>query len=297
MVALPAFPMPPAEPGRLRAADGVELAFERHGPADGLPVAFAHGFGQTRHAWRSAATALGARGYRALIADGRGHGDSGWVADGDYRFEQFIDDAVQLAAAAGERPVWVGASMGGLLGMVAQASAPGGCFRALVLVDITPRWEARGVERIMDFMRAHPQGFASVHEAQDAVRAYLPHRAKDQDPSRLAKLLVPMENGRLRWHWDPRLLDTVARESERWGPRLAEAARALDLPVLLVSGGRSDVVSQNTIEEFMQLVPHAEHRRIADATHMVAGDANHRFTTTIIDFLQRLGQRPARGNH
>jgi hypothetical protein len=44
-------------------------------------------------------------------------------------------------------------------------------------------------------------------------------------------------------------------------------------------------------------VPHAEHRRIADATHMVAGDANDRFTATIVDFLQRLGQRPARCAH
>ncbi|MFY7947734.1 MAG: metal-sensing transcriptional repressor [Gemmatimonas sp.] len=74
--------------------------------------------------------------------------------------------------------------MGGLLGMVAQAGAAGGCFSALVLVDITPRWEARGVERIMDFMRAHPLGFASVHEALRAVgrelmRNHLKHCASE----------------------------------------------------------------------------------------------------------------------
>jgi pimeloyl-ACP methyl ester carboxylesterase len=288
---------PPAGVERLHAADGVGLACEFHGPADGPAVAFAHGFGQTRHAWQATARQLGARGWRTLIADGRGHGDSGWVADGDYRFEQFIDDTTHLAEAAGGRPAWVGASMGGLLGMVAESMAPSGRFAALVLVDITPRWEASGVERIIGFMRAHPQGFASVHEAQDAVRDYLPHRAHDKDPKRLSKLLVPMANGRLRWYLDPRLLETVAHEAQRWGPMLADAARALRLPVLLVSGGRSDVVSRHTIEEFLALAPHAEHAELADATHMVAGDANHRFTATIADFLHRIGHAPARGDH
>lgn len=289
-------PALPNDPVRLRATDGVGLACEFHGPGAGPAVAFAHGFGQTRHAWRATARHLGERGWRTLIADGRGHGDSGWVDHGGYRFEQFIDDTACLAEAAGGRPAWVGASMGGLLGMVAEAQAPSGRFAALVLVDITPRWEARGVERIIGFMRAHPQGFASVEDAQAAVRDYLPHRAHDKDPARLSKLLVPMANGRLRWHWDPRLLETVAHEAERWGPLLADAARALRLPVLLVSGGRSDVVSRHTIDEFLQLAPHAEHAQLADATHMVAGDANDRFTATIADFLHRIGHAPTRSH-
>jgi pimeloyl-ACP methyl ester carboxylesterase len=294
MVAAPAIDTPAPRCGRLPAADDIALAYEWHGPEDGAPLVFAHGFGQTRHAWRACAAHLGARGWRALAADARGHGDSGWLAKGDYRFEQSIDDATRLAGLAGERPVWIGASMGGLLGIMAEAARPGGLFAALVLVDITPRWETRGVERIMAFMRAHPLGFASVQEAQAAVGDYLPHRAQTRDPARLEKLLVRMDNGRLRWHWDPRLLDTVAAEAERWGPPLHEAARALRLPVLLVSGARSDVVSRHTIDEFMQLVPHAEHQQLADATHMVAGDANDRFTDTIAAFLQRLGHAPRR---
>jgi pimeloyl-ACP methyl ester carboxylesterase len=294
MVATARRPGTPSSVDRLIADDGVALAYERHGPDEGPAVVFAHGFGQTRHAWRGTAARLGATGWQAITVDGRGHGDSGWSTAGDYRFEQFIDDAAQVTAVAGGRPVWVGASMGGLLGMVAEAGMPGGRFAALVLVDITPRWEAQGVARIIDFMRAHPQGFASVHEAQQAVHTHLPHRAGGQDPQRLEKLLVRMDNGRLRWHWDPRLLDTVAHEAERWGPRLHDAARALRCPVLLVSGGRSDVVSRHTIDEFLTLVPQAEHVDLPEATHMVAGDANDRFTDTIVGFLHRLGHAPGR---
>ncbi len=69
---------------------------------------------------------------------------------------------------------------------------------------------------------------------------------------------------------------------------LTQAARELRLPVLLISGGRSDVVSDHTIAEFQTLVPHAEHERIDDATHMVVGDANDRFVDTISRYLRRM---------
>jgi pimeloyl-ACP methyl ester carboxylesterase len=181
--------------------------------------------------------------------------------------------------------------MGGLLGMVAEAER-GPLFSTLVLVDITPRWEQAGVERILRFMRARPDGFADLDEAQQAIREYLPHRADARSPERLRKLLVPTPDGRLRWHWDPALLDSVAAEAERWGERLKRAAMALRVPVLLVSGGRSDVVSEHTIREFRELVPHAEHVALRDATHMVAGDANDRFTAVVADWLARHGHLP-----
>jgi len=95
-------------------------------------------------------------------------------------------------------------------------------------------------------------------------------------------------DGRWRWHWDPQLLDTVSADAGSIGGRLHAAARRVRIPLLLVSGGRSDVVSDHTIDEFLALAPHAEHQRIADATHMVAGDANDRFGAVITDFLARL---------
>lgn len=272
---------------RFVARDGLSLAVEHFGDSASRPLVFAHGFGQSRLAWTGAAEHLASTGFHCLALDGRGHGDSAWQDAGAYEMERFVDDALALTASLQRRPVWIGASMGGLIGMMAEAAQPG-LFEALVLVDVTPRWESAGVNRILDFMRAHPQGFASVEEASAAVASYLPHRAQRNDPSRLNKMLVPMANGRLRWHWDPRLLETVADGGERYVAGLGEAASALRLPVLLISGGRSDVVSDHTIDEFRKLVPHAEHERIADATHMVVGDANDRFVDTISRYLRRL---------
>lgn len=270
-------------------ADGLQLAVETFHPAGDPVLLFAHGMGQTRGAWSGAAEVLAAQGCRCVSFDHRGHGESDRVPDGQYRIEQFADDLVRLARAQPQPPILVGASMGGLLGL-ATAGEESPPYRALVLVDITPRWESAGVERILAFMQAHPDGFADFTEAAERIAAYLPQRRERKSEQQLRPLLREGADGRLRWHWDPTLLTSVASESERYQPLLHAAAVKVEIPVLLLSGARSDVVSRATIEEFLQLVPHARHVELAQATHMVAGDANDAFTREILHFVQSLEQ-------
>lgn len=273
---------------RVAAADGLELAVEVSNPAGEPTLLFAHGFGQTRGAWRGAAATLAAQGYRCVTFDSRGHGESARVPGGEYHMEQFVGDLRLLAHAELRKPILVGASMGGLLGLMVAGEIDPQAFRALVLVDITPRWETAGVERILAFMQAHPDGFASYEDAAEQIAAYMPQRAERKTEDQLRPLLREGEDGRLRWHWDPALLGGLISESERYQPRLMAAAAKVSVPVLLLSGGRSDVVSRDTVEEFLQLVPHAEHVELPRATHMVAGDANDAFTREIARFVGAL---------
>jgi pimeloyl-ACP methyl ester carboxylesterase len=61
------------------------------------------------------------------------------------------------------------------------------------------------------------------------------------------------------------------------------------VPTLLVSGGRSDIVSAATVKEFLDAVPHATHVEIPHATHTLAGDDNAAFAGAIEPFLNTLG--------
>jgi pimeloyl-ACP methyl ester carboxylesterase len=268
--------------------DGLALATECRNP-DGAPtLLFAHGFGQTRQAWSGSAEALAAAGMRCVSFDLRGHGQSGRVAGGDYRLDAFVDDLAMVAAAQPAPPVLVGASMGGLLGLALAGESEAPPFAALVLVDITPRWESAGVERILGFMRAHPDGFADHAAAAAAIAAYLPQRRGRRSAAQLQPLLRQGDDGRLYWHWDPAMLAPVAGEAGRCQPRLFAAARRVGVPVLLLSGGRSDVVSRATVAEFLDLVPHARHVELPRASHMLAGDAHDAFTREIATFVRGL---------
>jgi pimeloyl-ACP methyl ester carboxylesterase len=172
--------------------------------------------------------------------------------------------------------------MGGLTGLLAQAQRPR--FAALVLVDVTPQWENAGAERIQRFMGAHPDGFADFDAAADAIAAYLPHRRERKRPEQLRHLLHARD-GRLHWHWDPRLLSEFMLTGDALQADVARAAARIDVPVLLISGGRSDLVSDRTVDAFLELVPHARHERLPDATHMVAGDDNDAFADVLLRHL------------
>lgn len=272
---------------------GLSLAVETRNAGGSPTLVFAHGFGQTRGAWTAATETLAAAGCRCVSFDTRGHGESDRLADGDYHMDQFADDLMRIVAVQPEPPILVGASMGGLLGMVIAGEVKPSPFRALVLVDITPRWETAGVERILAFMQAHPDGFASYADAAEQIAAYLPQRKARKSEEQLRPLLREGDDGRLRWHWDPALLAGVVSESERYQPRLLAAAAKIDVPVLLLSGERSDVVSRATVEEFLHIVPHATHVELPKATHMVASDANDAFTREVERFVQSMNSLPA----
>lgn len=69
--------------------------------------------------------------------------------------------------------------------------------------------------------------------------------------------------------------------------RLGAAAASLRVPALLIRGGKSDVLSVDDAQRFIELVPHAEYCDVAGAHHMVADDDNKVFDSVLSDFLNR----------
>jgi pimeloyl-ACP methyl ester carboxylesterase len=276
-----------AEFVEFEAHPGVALRGDAWGPADGSPVVLLHGGGQTRHSWSGTGARLGAEGWRAVSLDLRGHGESDWSPDGRYGIEPFLADLVHISRNLSQKPVLVGASLGGIASLLAEGESPG-LARALVMVDVTPRLERKGVDRIIDFMTAQPDGFASLDEAAEAVSAYRSHRSKPTDRSGLLKNLRLGEDGRYRWHWDPAFIGMRQEGAVHQPDRLLDAARALTLPTLLIRGRESDVVSRDGADEFLAAAAHARFVDVSGAGHMVAGDRNDAFTEAVVDFLAEL---------
>ncbi|HBG30239.1 alpha/beta fold hydrolase [Candidatus Macondimonas diazotrophica] len=268
--------------------DGLRLSIGRWGAPQRGSVILLHGGGQTRHAWGASAARLADAGWEALALDLRGHGDSDWSSGGDYALSRMARDVEGIARTLPGRPVIVGASMGGMTALYALGRMNTELAHALVLVDVVPRMEGSGVRRIVQFMQAHPNGFATLEEAADAVAAYRGQgRERPADLAGLRKNLRQRADGRWYWHWDPRILQPRDAQAMADYMGLFEAARAIRAPTLLVRGQRSDVVSAKGVAEFLELVPHAEFVDVAGAGHMVAGDDNDAFSAAIIDFLAR----------
>ena len=284
-----------AQPVDVFGRDGLRLAADEFGDPGDPPVVLLHGGGQTRFAWGSTAAVLAGRGWYVLRVDLRGHGESDWPDDGDYGPDAFAGDVTAIATALPQPPVLVGASLGGIASILAIGRADHPVARGLVLVDVAPKIEQDGALRIGAFMSEHMEsGFGSLDEVADAVAAYNPHRPRPSDLSGLKKNVRQRADGRWVWHWDPRFMSgkpgsqDETRVSLVHEENLSAAARNITVPVLLVRGRVSDLLSEEGAQDLLALVSHAEFVDVEGAGHMVAGDKNDLFNDAIVGFLDRL---------
>ena len=283
-------PSDPTAPRSLsfEGADGITLRADARGDANAPPVLFLHGGGQTRHAWGGTAAALARDGRCAITLDLRGHGESDWApGEAPYRLKRFAADLRAVIGQLGREPALVGASLGGLTSLLAVGESEVRIASAAVLVDIAPRIEPEGAQRITRFMIGRPEGYASLEEVADAIAAYTRHRSRPRDLESLKKNLRLRDDGRYTWHWDPRFMGPDGPREITEPARLFSAARRLTLPTLLVRGRESDILSDDGVREFLSHLPSAEYVDVGGAGHMVAGDRNDAFTEAVRGFLAR----------
>ncbi len=271
---------------RIAIGSGLSLAADVAGPKGAPTVVLGHGGGQTRHSWDKAEDQLAKAGYFAINYDLRGHGDSDWSPDGDYGVITRADDLAAVAAVGAKPLALVGASLGGITALA--ATCRGLDVAALVLVDIVPKMNPAGVAKIRGFMMAHPNGFASLEEAADAISAYYPDRPRPKDLSGLNKNLRLHPDGRYYWHWDLRMMTDQRADPSQLIAMLDAADWTDRVPTLLVRGMKSDIVTDDGVEDLSRRIPKLEIADIRGAGHMVAGDKNDEFNGAVIEFLRRV---------
>jgi pimeloyl-ACP methyl ester carboxylesterase len=135
-------------------------------------------------------------------------------------------------------------------------------------------------------------GFATLDEVADMIAEYNPHRPRPTDLNGL-RANLRRRGGRWYWHWDPQFIDGTAANPpfEVTDPdrmhNAIEAILADDVPMLLVRGQVSDLVSEDRAVEFLARFPQVEFVDVQGAGHMVAGDRNDLFADAVVDFLNR----------
>lgn len=272
---------------------GVRIVADRQGDPRARAVVFLHGGGQTRRSWGRAAAAVARRGWQAITIDLRGHGESDWSSEGDYRVVSFAKDVEEVLRGLPPHPVLVGASLGGFTSMLLAGELSPGIAGAVVLVDIVPDMEQSGATRIHNFMSDRVEsGFASLEEVADAIAEYNPHRPRPTDLEGLTTNLR-RRGDRWYWHWDPQFISGTATfppfevtDADRMYTAV-EAILRDGVPMLLIRGQMSDLVSQERADEFLARFPQVEFTDVRGAGHMVAGDRNDIFADAVLDFLSR----------
>jgi pimeloyl-ACP methyl ester carboxylesterase len=257
-------------------------------PSSKGTVLLLHGRGSTRHSWGEAGPVLAAAGWTTFAIDLRGHGGSDWALDGDYGVDALVDDLYQVVQSLAESPVVIGASLGGLVGLVLAAQYPE-LLRALVLVDAALRPDPEQARRVDEVMRSAPGGFGTLAEVDAAIRAYRPHRTRPIDPDTLSRTVRRGEDGRWYWHWDPALVRPPGEAAVSSATaRIETAATKVRTPTFLVRGATSDVVTESGAADLLTAIPDAAYVDITGAGHLAAPDGGAVFLSRVQDYLDSL---------
>jgi pimeloyl-ACP methyl ester carboxylesterase len=242
----------------ISAPDGLRLHVRHWGPriAPGLPVVCLPGLARTTSDFDQLGEALtsGTPAARAVYAvDYRGRGRSDYDRDpANYSFPVELADLTAVLTALGiGRAVFVGTSRGGLLAMLLAAARPG-ALAGVVLNDIGPVIDPKGLARIKGYVGKLPQP-SNLDDAAIVLRrlfgAQFPALSEEEWRG-FAERSFEERDGRLVPNYDPRLADTLRGiDVERPLPALWNEFDALaDLPLMLIRGANSDILSPATVK-------------------------------------------------
>lgn len=253
--------------------DGVALHYLRTGGGK-PPLVLLHGLMGNGACWTPVARAL-EREYDVVMPDARGHGGSSAPAQG-YRYADLAGDVTGLIRALRlASPIVLGHSMGGMTAAVVAARA-GRSVRGVVLVDptfLSPEWQQEVFES--DVAQQHRRMLA-----QD--RGELLAQLRARHPRRSAEMIELLVDARLATRLSA--FDVLRPPN----PEYRQLVSAIEVPVLLLIGDTSPVVSPETARALQQLNPRLRFEQIQGAGHGLPFDQPLRLAEVVRSFAAGL---------
>ncbi len=243
----------------------------------GLPIVMSHGLGLDLHMWDALAANL-APAHPVLRYDGRGHGGSA-AAVGPSTMNDLVDDAARLVREWGRGPVvWVGLSLGGMVGQGLAIRHPE-LVRALVLANTTARYPDAGravwAERMADVER---DGLAATADA--AVERWFTPAFRATN----AKLVAGFRDTVLRTGAANYLASARAVAGVDWLDQLA----SITCPTLVIAGSADTGTPVAMAQAIAERIEGAELVVLPEAAHLSVTEQPALFEQHLRRFLARL---------
>ena len=244
------------------SSDGLTLHYRNYPGPEGatkLPVLCMHGLTRNARDFGPLAEALSLT-RRVIVTEMRGRGMSDYAPDSDtYNPLVYVQDVEKLLAEqAIDRFAVVGTSMGGLMTMLMAAGQPGR-MSAVVMNDIGPEVDASGLSRISGYVgqgRSYPTWVHAARGLAEAHGAAFPDFDLDQWLEMAKRTMVVSQNGRIAFDYDMAIAEPFSKPGNAAPPNLWLAFEALaGVPMLLVRGALSDLLSEETVRQMGQRNP------------------------------------------
>jgi len=266
-------------------ANGLKLHYLDWGTAGKTPLVMLHGLRGHAHSWDDVSAALFAD-FHVLALDQRGRGDTDWAPGGDYSTDSFVADLRGFTKALGlDKFILFGHSMGGRNSMAYAGQYPE-TLEKLVIVDIGPKVDPAGGDRITQEMRAVPEEFDTFEDVIVYMSKQNRFASDEVLRRRLTYATKELPTGKVGWRYDLQV-----REQRRHGTGAAPAdlwpaVRNITCPTLIVRGADTDTLSNEMAKEMEQILAQGKLVQVSRAGHMVFEDNPQDFINQVTAFLQ-----------
>lgn len=259
------------------ASDGLRLHARLYGELEGVrwPVVCLPGLTRNARDFHELAVFLSSDSFapRPVVAiDYRGRGGSEY--DPDWRNYNLGVEATDVMACLDRLEIaqaaFVGTSRGGLITLLLAAARPS-LLNAVVLNDVGPVLEPRGLARIRDYLQSsgNPATMAEAVAEQKAIHGQAFTGLAEHDWLKLAEALYRVENGRPVADFDPALRNVLA-DFDATRPVLTmwdQFDRLADVPLLVLRGENSALLAPGTLVEMARRHPSCEVLEVAGHGH------------------------------
>lgn len=251
----------------------------------GLPdLVLLHGYTGHARSWDALAARMTDR-YRVLALDQRGHGETGWAPPDRYGTDDMVEDLRAFVAALRLRSfALLGLSMGGVVSFRYAGAQPAELSR-LVIVDIAPRTESGGMQRIQTGARSNDR-FSSREEAFSAARAANSIAPENELRHRVFNNLMRLADGQWTFRYDRALRDPAVprvRLPEEIG---WQSVARIQVPTLIVRGAQSDLLSPEIAQRMQGSIAGSQLVEVPNAGHSVPLDNPEGFASAVRAFLR-----------
>lgn len=256
--------------------DGLALFGRMWGePQSTPPVVLLPGLTRNSRDFEALAQALAdhpSRPHWVVALDFRGRGGSAYGAVETYNpLQEARDTLLGLSRLDITRAVFLGTSRGGLVMlMLAQALARADLFAGAIFNDIGPVIEAAGLARIAGYVgQPIPDTWPALVAELKAAQGFLFPALSEADWERYARQIYRDDGGRPRLAYDAALEEAFkAFDPAKPQPDLWPAFDSLaDVPMLVIHGGRSDILSAGTVAQMAAHHPGMAIHTVADQGH------------------------------
>lgn len=211
--------------------------------------------------------------YRMITLDSRGRGGS--AHDPNFMNYTVLQEAQDVIALLDHlslpKAAILGTSRGGLVAMTLAATAKDR-LAAVVLNDVGPEIPAEGIARIMDYLGRKPAAKTLERAAEQlaiAMETTFPNVPHTRWHEEVSTFYTPTASG-LELRYDVKLRDALLAQAEAGPiPDLWPLYQTLEgLPLGILRGENSDILSRDTFERMGTCLPHANLQEIPDRGHI-----------------------------